>query len=284
MKKFLVLILVLSMMLGLVACKSVCEKNGHTDADTNGICDECQSTVVDYEKPSLVGAILKNNIEKQLSEIRSFKFEFSRETKVLNSEWRTRYVEGKGEVEVEILSEETDTQNFEVWATKNGDSFDLKIVNNKRTAYSNTSSLGDFDDYADKNNTLSYVIDGYLYTEIEDGTFNKQKLPQNQLDEIFKKLASADILSKEKKDELLNALGAEIATVLNIRDNAGSVNVDLKDSANELISYITALDFETDTVGEVLDDALAVISKDLTTEILLTERKNKISEKYNLSE
>lgn len=271
MKKLLVLILVIAMMLNLVACKSECEKNGHSDGDTNGICDVCQATTIDYEKPSLVGAILKNNIEKQLDELQSFKFEFSLESKNASSEWDAVYVEGEGDVLVERVTDEIDRQSVELWANRNGDSFDARIVTKNYTFYKETSSDGDFSDYEDELESLSYVIDGYVYNEMADGSFNKQKVPTDRLDEILKKLASAEILSEDKKNDLLNALGAEVATILKLRDNAGSVNVDLKGSADELLAYIAALNFETDTVGKVINDALALVSEDLTAEAVITE-------------
>ncbi len=289
MKKLLMLILVLSMVFSLVACKSECEKKGHLDEDKNGVCDRCEenydgphnihadentdgrcdgceSIMIDYSKPNIVGTILRKSLEKQFHTTQSFQFEFEFEVVHSDSAW-----ESEDDVFTQIETENIDKRKVELWVNRNGDSFDLKIITDYYTFHSEISSDGDYYDYENDYGSLVYVIDGYIYTELVDDTFKKEKFTTNKLDEILLELSSAEILSKDKKDALLNALGAEVATVLNLKDNKGSMSINLKDGVDELLAYIAALDFETDTVGKVLNDALTTISKDLTVEDIITE-------------
>ncbi len=275
MKKLLILILALAMMLAFTACKNGDEPGGeddhtvHTDGDANGICDGCDSIFIDYAKPTVVGTILKNSLEKQFNAMKSMKIELDVELLVQRDYWYYDYESVEGE-DVEIDVNDNDYLNglfsFDIWLAKNGDSFDAKFVFNledKSDTKAESEKILD--------NLTVYIIDGYLYVQISEGEYSKQSLIPAEARELLDQLASLELVSAEEKDEMLKALGAEIATVFSIRDNKGSISFDAKPGIDGLFAYIEALDMENDTVGGVLDDALKLVSEDLTSAAIVNE-------------
>ncbi len=300
MKKLLILILALTVMLAFTACKDdvckehtdddsngicdVCEteipddgdgpggKNEHTvhtDSDANGICDGCSSIFIDYAKPTVVGTILKSSLEKQFNAMRSMKIELDIDVLNQGDSWFYGYEYVDDE---EIATPENEAYynrsvvDIDIWLAKNGDSFDAKFV---LTAKGKEDPDDEFELLSHEE--VVYIIDGYLYVPGDGGVYEKSSIIPAEAQELFDKLSSLELVSAEEKDEMLKALGAEIATVFSIRDNKGSISFDAKPAIEELFAYIEALDMENDTIGGVLDDALKLVSEDLTSAAIVNE-------------
>lgn len=244
----------------------------HKDSDIDGKCDGCDAIVIDYTQPTVVGTVLVKSIEKQLQGLESFRIEFDLEKKLVYEYWFDVYDDDLEEyVLVNTIYTDVDINTYEIDVVKSGDNFNAKIV---QTLKNDDTRV--YDKYYDEENdvyeeiTTSYIIDGYRYTEIADGLYAKELLDNSTFNDILSALTSVE-LPEERKTELLNALGAEIAFILDIKDGKGAVGVDLKDAANEILDYIIALDLDTDTVESVVNDVLKLVSNDLTAELLLIE-------------
>lgn len=244
----------------------------HKDENTDGKCDGCEAIVIDYTQPTVVGTVLVKSIEKQLQGLESFRIEFDIEKKLVYEYWFDVYDDDLEEyVLVNAVYTEIDINTYEIDVVKSGDNFNAKIV---QTLKNDDTRV--YDSYFDEENdvyeesTTSYIIDGYKYNELADGMYTKELLDNSTFNDILGALTSVE-LPEEQKTELLDALGAEIAFILDIKDSKGALGVDLKNVANEVLNYIIALDFETDTVESVVNDVLKLVSDDLTAELLLIE-------------
>ena len=251
------------------------EHTVHTDTDANGLCDGCNAFFLDYDNPTIIGKILKSSLEKQFADIKSAKavvdLEFLSESNgyYYSEDWDDT-LEEYIQVEESYDSYREIRGKMEIWVDRSGESVNAKIVISTAVRYDPNEEFGSSDETATDTETV-YIIDGYIYEELSDGVYTRERLVPEEVSTILGKLASVELLSTEKKNELLNALGAQIATVFNIKDNKGSVSFDAKPAIDELFAYIAALDLETDTVGGVLDDALALVSEDLTSAALVNE-------------
>ncbi len=268
MKKIFVILLVLSMMLGLVSCFPKSNQNNHTvhtDEDKDGLCDGCQGVFVDYSEPTLVGKALKHAIEKQFSEMKSAKIDFELRFVQEQDMW---YFESiyDSEQGIYINTEELDHKtsysegivNVEILLSIDDDGVDAKI---SAVAKSRNSAAGEF--VIEDPGTV-YIIDGYAYSPLSDGYYEKSEAISEELTAILEQFGDVSI-DDEKKNELLEALSIEVATVFNIMDNKGSSSFDAKPSVDKVLNYLKNLDIENDTVAKVLDDVLKEISPDLTS-------------------
>ena len=282
MKKFLIFVFALIMALSLVACQNevctehkdensdgicdVCETEipvehtVHKDENTDGLCDECKAIFINYESPTVVGTLLKNSVEKQFTEAKSFKvdidfsFIYSQKYSYMEENTAVRedeYMEGIADIDI--------------WVTE-GEKYDNAKI---------TVTLKDREDpeaefNVDNIGTL-YIIDGFVYEPAIDGTFIKSELVPAEVQEILDQLSEIELFTEEEKNELLTSLSLEIATVFNIKDNAGSLTIDAKPHVDSLIAYVAALNMQEDTVRKVVDDALKLASPELTAAALLTE-------------
>jgi len=264
---FLTLILTMSLALTFTSCgDDTCEV--HTDENADTLCDNCGAVFIDYGKPTVIGTILKDSLEKQFSETKSVKIELDADIIQEMDEWYYT-TETKDGADVNSAKNEKEyhraVADLDIWLTKNDDSFDVKIT----LRGTESDEKGAEPEFAIEETV--YIIDGYVYNEESEGLFIKEQLIPDEVSEILEKLAGANVLPEEKQDEMLIALGAEIATVFNIKDNKGSASIDAKPIVDNLFAYIEKLDVEKDTVSKVADDALALISADLTSAALVNE-------------
>ena len=265
---FLTLILTMSLALTFTSCgdDDTCEV--HTDENADTLCDNCGAVFIDYGKPTVIGTILKDSLEKQFSETKSAKIELDADIIQEIDEWYYT-TETKDGAVVDSAENEKEYHRavvgIDIWLTKNGNSFDVKATMIAKVGEEKDAEL------VEVMTETAYIIDGYIYNEESEGLFIKEQLIPDEVSEILEKLAGANVLPEEKQDEMLIALGAEIATVFNIKDNKGSVSIDAKPTVDNLFAYIEKLDVEKDTVSKVADDALALISADLTSAALVNE-------------
>lgn len=307
MKKLLILILTLVMVFSLASCKTKCEKKGHIDEDANGVCDRCDTTLVadtphnvhtdddangycdgcgalfiDYGNNKVMGTLLRKNLEKQFNEINSAKLEFTFDFESVSEVWEGCYYNENDELIYYTVSEtNSDSYDVDVWISRTADGFNAKMmISSTRTYlhdYSDETGEEPVTEYEAK---LIYFIDGNVYERISNDYYVKSEI-DSSITEIIGKLSEVQLLSDKDKNELLDAFGSEVATVLNLKDNKGSVSVDLKDDYDELVAYLTGLDFENDTLEDVIDDALALVSEGLTVEAIITELERFASLKVN---
>ena len=297
MKKLLVLILALVMVFSLASCKTKCEKKGHLDEDANSVCDRCDASLVaqtphsvhtdtdangscdgcgalfiSYGDNKVVGTLLRKSLEKQFKDVKSLKIELDFSTEESEVIWYSYY---DGELEEDVYysyhTEDVIVHNVELLINKTDSGYSAKIVDNSVESY--TYFFSDEDEvYTDtyEYTEIVYLIDGYRYTECDDELYIQEPLNTDLL-AIIDKFANADLIADEERNELLDAIGAEVAAVLDIKEGKSSVSVDLLDRANSLIDYVTALDLETATLGDLINDALALVSEDLTAEDIVAE-------------
>lgn len=295
MKKLLILILTLLMVFSLASCKGRCEKKGHkdkntdgicdrcdahidgehnvhTDSDANGYCDGCNALYISYGDNNVVGKILRKSLEKQFEEAKSMKITLEYESEIKNNSWDSYYDDDDSEIIYLETQTKTESATIEMLISKTDTGFnarvELNMIKTRKDAYSD-----DDYEYIDEDETAKvvYLIDGYVYEQIADDTYIQSEAVRKEIFDILSGLSQAELVSKEKSRELLDALGAEIASVLDINNNAGSVSIDLEPAATELFKYINDLDFEKDTVGMLINDALTLVSENLTVDDIIDE-------------
>ena len=274
MKKIFVILLTVSMIFGLVSCFNPGNNNEHTvhtDTNKDGLCDGCQGLFVDYSEPTLVGKALKHSVEKQFSEAKSLKIDFQLRFVQDEESWSFKEVYDS-EQDICVETEEVDHQasynevitNIEILLSIGDDGVDAKM-----TATTKMRSSADAEFTVNDPETV-YIIDGYTYSLLKDGYYEKGEVVHEDLSNILEQFGDVSI-DDEKKNELLEALSVEIATVFNIKDNKGSFSFDAKPGLDKVLNYLKNLDLENDTVEKLLDDILKEISPDLTSAEIVDE-------------
>ena len=274
MKKIFVILLTVSMLFGLVSCFKPGNNNEHTvhtDANKDGLCDGCQGIFVDYSEPTLVGKALKHSVKKQFSEAKSLKIDF--QLRFVHDEESWSYKEAyDSEQGIYVETEEVDHQasytegiaNIEILLSIGDDGVDAKM-----TATTKIRSSADDEFTVDESETV-YIIDGYAYSPLNDGYYEKGEVVPEELSNILEQFGDVSI-DDEKKNELIEALSIEVATVFNIQDNKGSFSFDAKPGLDKVLDYLNNIDMENDTVEKILDDILKEISPDLTSAKIVDE-------------
>ena len=274
MKKLLALLLVLTVIFGLTACKKPEPQDPpehvHTDDNNDGVCDGCKEVVVDYSSPNLVGKALKKSLEKQFSEAKSMKFELDLEMIVAADTWmyETSVDPSTGEETKTVVPGKSYMEAvvaLDIWLSKTDSGVNAKISAKNGSKYDADAKL-----QYDTDETF-YIIDGYAYNHVGNGYYTRNEVGAEELTETLEKLAGLELLSKEQQNELLEELGVEIASTFNILHNKGSLSFDAKPTVDKLLNYIKGIDLETTTIGDLIDDALAQISPDLTSAKIVDE-------------
>jgi len=278
MKKLLVLLLALAVVFSLASCDLFklpeAEHTVHTDENDDGFCDGCGAIFIDYSQPSIVGDALMESLEKQFDEMKSLKFEFNAKTLSESDSWY--YDEHYDDELGEWVNNDTPNNHtyysesvatLELWLSITDDGVNAKIITN--SGYRSST----LEDMELDNENVTYIVDGYAYTQLHGTNFNKSVAVPEELTALLEELGSLDILDEAEKEELLTELGVEIATVFNILDNKGSYSLDLKPAVDKLLTYIDELDMDEDTIGGVIDDVLKQVSPDLTSAKILAEAK-----------
>lgn len=268
MKKIFIILLTISMLFGLVSCfnsENNNEHTVHTDENKDGLCDGCQGIFVDYSEPTLVGKALKRSIEKQFDEAKSLKIDFQLRFVRDYESWNfEEYYDSDLGTWVETEEIEHDTEytegiaNIEILLSIDDDGVDAKMTATPKSRNSAT------EEFTIEDPETVYIIDGYSYSPSIDGYYRKDSAIPENLTNILEQLGDFSI-DDEKKNELLEALSIEVATIFNIKDNQGSFSFDAKPGIDKVLNYLKNLDMENDTLAKVLDDVLKEISPDLTT-------------------
>ena len=302
MKKLIALLLAMILVFAFASCKKkcdthvddnndgicdVCEKDVpktptppnppahtvHTDNDANGLCDGCNAMFIDYSKPTTVGKILKSSLEKQFNEVKSAKVELELDIVTIQKEanYGEKWNEELGEYVTDTsVIDKTDLYRelhgkLEMLIDLSGDSVNAKVV------FDSYGRSDLEDDYEVVEPQTLYIIDGYAYVEDDNGIYVMDRIFPVEITRLIEELKNVKLFNEEERSELLNALGAEFATVFSLKDNKGSFSFDAKPSIDNLFEYIEEIDPEVDTVGGLIDDILSLVDKDLTVADLVTE-------------
>ena len=235
------------------------EHTVHTDANADGICDGCNSIFINYDDSNAVGKILKSSLEKQINAAKSVKIEIGVKYSYKADVWYEdatydEYGDFVEFVPVNRVDDEKVDAKIVAVVSKNGDNIDAKI-----------------DATVDGVTETIYIIGGLQYSEVADGVYSYETAIPDEFTTVLGKVADIDFASKADADEILNAFGAEVATVFNIKDNKGSVSVDLKPTADSLLSYAASINPKTTKVSEIINKALSIIDEELTVDAILAE-------------
>ena len=246
--------------------KLPCEHTGTED----GVCDKCGATV-ERTPPALTGIVLTSAVIEQLEKAASLEIKIEGVTKDESSNYymwgdAPELSEYKGETQVSItatVSRDADGNvAFKlVGEAKDYSLYDDEIVDNPEFDtevvelyfVDNTMYLYDAD------------LDAYLKTSYEETLAEL-----GMAGETLAAMLEGVTLTEEETAELLTAIGDSVIAALDIKSGKGSVSVDLKDEINEVLAFFAEIDTATDTPVAILDEALALVDEELTTEALLT--------------
>lgn len=271
MKRLLALLLTLSMVFALAACTLPEPPEGgddctvHVDEDSNGLCDACGETV---DIPPVTGdgdgegLKLSNALIAQFEAMKSFEVTFEVANVITENEW---YMDESGEVLDSYLEDMKAEINFFIAKTANGINFKGEATMMYRSSIE--------DEYVSNALETIYFIDGTLYTYDDDlhAYVADNAIDLDGITEVLENLPLDSLLSEDEREEMLGLLGDSLIKTFNIKDYRGSLELDLTEKANEVISYFANLDLENDTLRDVIDHTLKIYDEELTSEKLLAE-------------
>ncbi len=280
MKKLIALLMALSMLFVLVACSAPC--TAHTDEDHDQKCDICGVNVectehidengdyaCDYcdadQTPESVK--LTSGIASQLAGAKSARIELDYSHFEEVSEWYD-YVDENDEYAT-AEDKYADGVKAKVYITlaKSGNFVNIQVE----------SDIVYYDDELDKWEESAgkileaVVIDGVAYQAFDGGYFAGFDMGLAEDVELLTNLFEGIEPTEEEIDKLYKLFGEQVITSFNILENKGSAYINFKAIIENLTAYFNELDFETDTIGKVADDLLALVAPDLTAEEFLTE-------------
>ena len=283
MKKIATILLTLCLIFALASCKSECEKKGHvdensdgycdvcselhtehTDLNSDGYCDGCKSLILDYNKPSAVAQVLKNKLENQIQSVNSFHATIEVDVSETEENWK-------------YSTTNEPYLDTNIYGSKVKIDFTISITEtslNAKVEYFQTYSRShpNYDSYStSEDEETFYLIDGIWYSQVQDNYYEANSLATPELEGLLNQIQNIQLLSAEDKEKVTQALSKEFVTVFNIRDNKGSVGIDLKPKYDEVKSYFASLDLKTQTIGMLLDDVLVQLHPNLNTENILNK-------------
>ena len=282
MKKFLLLMLAILLAFSLIACDDEANDDSttnkpnkpaaepctvHYDGDDNGKCDGCGAATETGSE--LAGLVLTQAVKEQFESANSLKIEFALDQTSTGTIWTPDF-DGDTEEIVSVDQYSKMSYKFTLTVARTEKGVDFKI-----DAVSSYQMDADSEPMVDKQ-TVMLCVDGYVYEyvselqgyvkeaieAVDDVTVAKVK-------ELAQKLFDGLGMTDEELNEALNSIGKGIIDSFNIKDNKGSVTVDMKDGLEAVLDYIVALDLETTTVGDVINDVLALIDESLTIESII---------------
>ncbi len=281
MKRFLALFLALLMVACLlVSCNNTCKE--HKDENTDGICDNCGEAVqipctkhsdlnldgkcdtcgaaVTPEVNDAVAKALADAVKAQIASAKSMKVSFDFDLLM--------FEEGVAE------HKKGATLNATILLSRTDKGFNAKVdVLTKETQGTESTEL--------VNGTILYFVDGILYTrddenddfDVSDLTILFEESSENDTAEVamvksmlntMKQMLDGVSLSEEE----LTALGKDFLTTFKVANNKGSFTIDVKPVFDSFKTYITAIDLETKTMESLINDALALVDKELTVDVI----------------
>ena len=242
----------------------------HIDENSDGKCDNCDE---DLSPDTLdqAGDVLANAVIEQLSNAQSMKLEVTID--ILNSSeyWDTWY---DYQTDSEILEKYSDYSegiiklSATVVKTENGANAKLDVYTHGRDDADGEFETEEF--------TALYLVDGVVYIyDNELDAYLKTDLKNNaviaEIEAVLAEIMGKIEITEEEKNSIIASLGELAITVFDIKDNKGSISIDAKPVFDSFKDYINSIDKSAYTVSYVIDDALELISEDLTTKIILDE-------------
>ncbi len=277
MKKLLLVLMALLLTFSLIACgddetaptesskENKIDCAVHFDGNGDNKCDNCGEAT--ETKKDNVGVILAGAVAKQFENANTLTLEVNFNLLMDKDEWldgetlENDYLDGVAKFTITAAKTENGC-NIKVDA-------DVKSKESKDGAYE-----------IDMNGTVLYVVDNMVYSYDEElDAFSTSELELEKNEEIaatkamLEQIFGGVEIPQEEIDAVINQLGGALLTSFNIKENKGSVAVDLKPTLDKLISYISAIDLETKTLGDVLNDILSHAGDDVTyNDVLLTAK------------
>ncbi len=242
----------------------------HVDGNSDGKCDNCNE---DMSPDTLdkAGDVLANAVIEQLSNAQSMKIEVTID--ILNSSeyWDTWYDYETDEETLEKYSDYSEgiiKLSATVAKTESGANAKLDVYSRGRNDADGEFETEEF--------TALYLVDGVVYSyDDELDAYLKTDLKNNaviaEIEAMLAEITGKIEITEDEKNAIIASLGELAITVFDIKDNKGSISVDAKPVFDGFKDYITSIDTSAHTVSYVIDDALELISEDLTTKVILDE-------------
>lgn len=277
MKKLLLVLMALLLTFSLIACgddettptesskENKIDCAVHFDANGDNKCDNCGEAT--ETKKDNVGVVLAGAVAKQFENANTLTLEVNFNLLMDKDEWLN------GEtLENDYLN---GIAKFTITAAKTENGCNLKV---DAEVKSKDSKDGEYK--TSMNGTVLYVVDNAVYSYVEElDAFSTSELELENNEEIaatkamLEQIFAGVEIPEEEINEAINQLGGALLTSFNIKENKGSSSLDLKPTLDKLISYLSAIDPETKTLGDVLNDILSHAGDDVTyNDVLLTAK------------
>ncbi len=240
----------------------------HIDENSDGKCDNCDE---DLSPDTLdqAGDVLANAVIEQLSNAQSMKLEVTID--ILNSSeyWDTWYDYETDEETLEKYSDYSEgiiKLSATVAKTENGANAKLDVYTHGRDDADGEFETEEF--------TALYLVDGVVYTyDDELDVYLKTDLKNNaviaEIEAMLAEIMGKIEITEEEKNAIIASLGELAITVFDIKDNKGSISIDAKPVFDNFKNYMNSIN--SYTASQVINDALALVSEDLTTKVILDE-------------
>lgn len=272
LKRFFTFIFALFCALALCSCddKKQTETpndNQQTPGDNNSGNETPEDNKPEDEKPGedtpTKGDLIVDAVKNQFAESETFIITIDQLIKNNTQNWRSDLNEYYS-IEFEADAE------FEIVAAKHDDHFDFKI--NYRT--SEYETYPGSSPYSSVYSSETYIIDGYVYSQGENNKklFYAEEMFDEEQDEIFDvigQLCEGVEISQDDINALLEFISDFADQSFDITNNAISLGVDYEEMYNQIRSYVTSIDGETESIETVLNEFLAVIDPELTADALI---------------
>ena len=277
MKKLLLILMALLLTFSLIACgddetaptesskENKVDCAVHFDGNGDNKCDNCGEAT--ETKKDNVGVVLAGAVAKQFENANTLTLEVTFNLLMDKNQWLSTndidndYIDGVAKFTI-IAAKTENGCNIKVDA-------DVKAKDSKNGEYKTSM-----------NGTVLYVVDNAVYSYVEElDAFSTSELDLENNEEIaaakamLEQIFAGVEIPQEEINAVINQLGGALLTSFNIKENKGSMVVDLKPTLDKLISYLAAIDPETKTLGDVLNDILAHAGDDVTyNDVLLTAK------------
>ncbi|MBO5261444.1 MAG: hypothetical protein J6B45_00180 [Clostridia bacterium] len=269
MKKILILLFVLILAFSLFACddgetadlnndKGENGENENLDKDTND--DGENDGQSQTGKPNGNGGLaLAQAVIAQFENAASMKLEFSMDVFAESKNW---HVDGNS------TSYANAVRTFVVTIAKTNNGYNFKVDDKLVEREADGDNVKDIQG-------KYYFIDGVAYEydmhrDVYVATVT-EKIDTSEIEGLMAQLEESLDLTENDAKDILEALGAEFISVFNIVNGKGSVSANFKPVIDSVLGYVKELDVETKTVEGVINDILALVSDDLTVDMLVDE-------------
>ena len=281
MKKLLILLLTLLVAVSMfAACNGDEPCVAHVDADGDNICDNCQADITPPTPPCtshkdtnndlkcddcsavlpITGPVLSENVIAQMEKAHSFKIDLTM-TSINDSKGWDQLGDEEPIIPVDDYDESIAEYFFTVTRSENGG---IRAKIEQASKYRDDEN-GEYE--VEERAAFAYFIDGTVYSYDQDLDAYVKMDYSAEITEIE---ATLDLLMSDipvdeaKKNEMIAELGEFALTTFNIAENKGTLFIDLKKEVNDFFTYVSELDFETVTLEDIIDDALALTDGELT--------------------